>query len=62
MLYKIGDFSRIGRVSIRRLRYCDEINLLWIILEFAGNLVMVHAGLPGVLKECIIYRVADRRR
>lgn len=28
MLYKIGDFSRICRVSIRTLRYYDEISLL----------------------------------
>jgi DNA-binding transcriptional MerR regulator len=28
MLFKIGDFSRISRVSIRTLRYYDEISLL----------------------------------
>jgi len=28
MLYKIGDFSRISRVTVRTLRYYDEIDLL----------------------------------
>ncbi len=28
MLYKIGDFSRISRVTVRALRYYDEIDLL----------------------------------